>query len=95
MVKCVIRDFGHVDVIVNNAYSASYVAFIDYPETEWEKTLNNTLKGYFLCGQAVAREMIKRQHGRLINTSSVSGELALIRTTAYSVWKAGINIMTR
>lgn len=72
LVKETINAFGKVDILVNNAGIARFKPFLEMTEEEWDQTIDINLKGSFLCAQAVARDMVKRNWGRIINISSVA-----------------------
>ena len=95
MVRTVIQTFGHIDVLVNNAGIFRAADFLDISETDFDAVLRVNLKGAFLVGQAVAREMAKAGSGSIINMSSVNGVLAIPTIASYNVSKGGINQLTR
>src|SRR5690606_29240878 len=64
MVSAVMREWGRVDVLVNSAGIGGLYHFLDEPLQHWQRTMAVNLTGVFLCGQAVARKMAKRQCGR-------------------------------
>lgn len=71
MVARIVSELGGIDILVNNAGIAPSFPLVDFPEEEWDRTVDINLKGYFLCGREVAKQMIK--HGRgdnIINISS-------------------------
>ncbi|MDI6603187.1 MAG: SDR family NAD(P)-dependent oxidoreductase [Patescibacteria group bacterium] len=72
MVRKTIEKFGKVDILVNNAGIAQFVPFLEMTEEDWDRTLDINLKGYFLCAQAVAKEMAKQKSGVIINIASVA-----------------------
>lgn len=72
LVKETINAYGKVDILVNNAGIARFKPFLEMTEEEWDQTIDINLKGSFLCAQAVARDMVKRNWGRIINISSVA-----------------------
>jgi 3-oxoacyl-[acyl-carrier protein] reductase len=72
MVGLAIQEFGQIDILVNNAGICQFGSFLDLTEQEWDKTLDINLKGYFLCSQAVAREMAKQKKGVIVNIASVA-----------------------
>ncbi len=72
MVKKTVEKFGKVDILVNNAGIAQFVPFLEMTEEEWDRTLDINLKGYFLCAQAVAKEMAKQKSGVIINIASIA-----------------------
>ena len=73
MVKKTIAKFGKIDILVNNAGIYQFKPFLELSEEEWDRTLDINLKGYFLCSQAVAKEMAKQKSaGVIINIASVA-----------------------
>ncbi len=97
MVKKTIKEFGKVDVLVNNAGICQFKPFLELTEEEWDRTLDINLKGYFLCAQAVAKEMAKQKSGVIINIASVaSGQIGIGMATIahYCASKGGIVAMT-
>lgn len=72
MVRKTVEKFGKIDILVNNAGIAQFVPFLEMTEEDWDRTLDINLKGYFLCAQAVAREMVKQKSGVIINIASVA-----------------------
>ena len=95
MVTETIEKFGHIDILVNNAGIGQNRPFLDTPLDEWNQILNVNLTGPFLCGQAVAREMVKKKSGKIINIGSISGQLGAQGRSAYGASKAGIMQLTR
>lgn len=97
MVKKTIEKWGKIDILVNNAGIAQFVPFLEMTEEEWDRTLDINLKGYFLCAQAVAKEMVKQKSGAIINIASVAmGQLGIGFPTLshYCASKGGIVGMT-
>lgn len=91
-----IAAFGQVDVLINNAAILHIAEFLDLEEEDFDKTVNINLKGYFLCGQAAARQMVAQGNGgAIINMSSVQAVLAVPSILPYVVCKGGINQMTK
>jgi len=72
MVAQAVERFGRVDILVNNAGIADFKEFISMTEEDWDRTININLKGYFLCSQAVVKEMIKTGSGVIINIGSIA-----------------------
>ncbi len=95
LVAQTIATFGRIDVLVNNAGIFKAAEFLDVTEADFDAVLRVNLKGAFLVGQAVAREMAKTGQGSIINMSSVNGTLAIPAIASYNVSKGGINQLTR
>jgi NAD(P)-dependent dehydrogenase (short-subunit alcohol dehydrogenase family) len=88
--------FDHVDGLVNNAGIFKAADFLDITEADWDAVIDVNLKGAFLVGQAVAREMAQaRRPGAIVNMSSVNGLMAIPNIASYNVSKGGINQLTR
>jgi NAD(P)-dependent dehydrogenase (short-subunit alcohol dehydrogenase family) len=86
---------GRIDVLVNNAGIFKAADFLDVTEDDFDAVLRVNLKGAFLLGQAVAREMVKAGKGSIVNMSSVNATLAIPNIASYNVSKGGINQLTR
>jgi glucose 1-dehydrogenase len=87
--------FGHVDGLVNNAGIFKAAAFLDITEADWDAVLDVNLKGSFLVGQAVARELVRNGRGAIVNMSSVNGTLTIPSIASYNASKGAINQLTR
>jgi NAD(P)-dependent dehydrogenase (short-subunit alcohol dehydrogenase family) len=95
MLAATLSAFGHVDILINNAGVTHAADFLDLLEEDFDRVLRINLKSMFLCSQAVAREMVKRQSGCIINMSSVNAELTIPNQIPYVVSKGGVNQLTR
>ena len=95
LVSQTIAKHGRIDVLVNNAGIFKAADFLDVTEADFDAVLRVNLKGAFLVGQAVAREMATTGGGSIINMSSVNGVLAIPNIASYNVSKGGINQLTR
>jgi NAD(P)-dependent dehydrogenase (short-subunit alcohol dehydrogenase family) len=95
MIAATLQAFGQIDILINNAGVTHAADFLDLSEDDFDRVLRINLKSMFLCGQAAAREMVKRQTGCIINMSSVNSELAIPNQVPYVVSKGGVNQLTK
>ena len=87
--------FGRVDVLVNNAGITRDTLFMRMTEEAWDTVLRVNLKSVFNCSHAVVRPMVKQRGGRIVNISSVVGQIGNIGQANYSASKAGIMGLTK
>ena len=84
-------EHGQIDILVNNPYWSKNMPFLEITEDVWDRTMEVSLKGYFLCSQRAAKEMVKQETGgRIVSISSVHAVHVWETDTAYGVAKAGI-----
>ena len=95
MVNAVERRFGSIDVLVNNAGIAQQKLFNDISPAEWERMLAVNLTGMFHTCQCALPQMIRRHSGKIINVSSVWGNVGASMEVAYSASKGGVNSFTK
>jgi NAD(P)-dependent dehydrogenase (short-subunit alcohol dehydrogenase family) len=95
LVAQIMKTHGRIDVLVNNAGIFKTADFLDVTEADFDEVLRINLKGSFLVGQAVAREMAKAGKGSIVNMSSVNAVLTIPSISSYNVSKGGINQLTR
>jgi 3-oxoacyl-[acyl-carrier protein] reductase len=93
--KEVFSRFGRVDVLVNNAGITKDGLFMRMREEDWDLVLRVNLKGAFNCTQAVIRFMIKERAGRIVNITSLVGQMGNAGQTNYAASKAGIMGFTK
>jgi NAD(P)-dependent dehydrogenase (short-subunit alcohol dehydrogenase family) len=96
MVRRVIDTFGQVDILVNNAGVTRRAYIMDLTEDDWERITRVNSKGVFFCLQRVAREMIPRRRGVIINIASIAGKgYAGASNAIYAQSKGGVIGLTR
>jgi NAD(P)-dependent dehydrogenase (short-subunit alcohol dehydrogenase family) len=96
MVEATLAFFDHVDILVNCAgVWTPGQTLLDCTEETWDRVMEPNLKGTFFCCAAVAKHMIKRKSGSIINLSSQAGLNPGTKVGAYSISKAGIIMLTR
>ena len=91
----IVKDFGQLDVLVNNAGMGKPIPALDISEADWDEMMSLNLKGSFFCAQAAARHMLPRKFGRIVNISSQAATIAIDGETIYCASKGGINQMTK
>lgn len=90
VVREIKKDFGKVDILINNAGIAAFGGILEMEETQWEKIIQtNLMAPYYLC-KAIAPLMIAQKSGDIINISSTAGLKGNAVTSAYSASKAGL-----
>jgi 3-oxoacyl-[acyl-carrier protein] reductase len=98
MVQAVVREYGRIDILVNNAAYNQLVPFKDLDGLTlevWERILLANLTSPFMCIKAVAPIMQKQHRGRIVNVASVAGLAPRGSSIAYAVSKAGLIHLTR
>jgi 3-oxoacyl-[acyl-carrier protein] reductase len=88
-------DLGPIDILVNNAGLTRDGLFVRMEEADWDLVLDVNLKGAFLMSKAVARGMMKRRSGCIVNLSSVVGRRGNAGQANYSAAKAGLIGLTK
>jgi NAD(P)-dependent dehydrogenase (short-subunit alcohol dehydrogenase family) len=95
IVETAVREFGRIDVLINNAGILRDKTLLKLELQQWEAVLLVHLTGTFLCMQAAALHMKEQGGGRIVNTTSISGLLGNFGQTNYSAAKAGVYGLTR
>ena len=89
------RRLGPIDVLINNAGIAQQKLFTDISEADWRRMMGVNLDGVFFCCQAALPDMIHRKSGRIINVSSMWGQVGASCEVHYSAAKAAVNGLTQ
>ncbi len=95
MFEHVISEFGHLDLLVNNAGVQTWKPLLDVTEEEWDLVIDTNLKGCFLCTQQAARCMKDHGGGSIVNLGSGCNKLAFPSLVAYTASKGGIEMLTK
>jgi len=95
MVNRTIKEFGKIDILVNNAARSFMRSLLDLREDGWDKVFNTNVKAVWLLSRAVARRMIEQKSGRIINITTVGAEKAELGMAAYGCSKAALKMLTR
>lgn len=95
LVAATVKEFGKVDILVNNAMKIVPGRLEKLTEEAWDTTVNIGLKGTFMVSQACAQHMIAQKNGIIINIASIAGLFPYNFAGAYSVVKAGMIMLTK
>jgi 3-oxoacyl-[acyl-carrier protein] reductase len=95
MIDTVVAEFGHIDVLVNNAGLGGDTPLAEMTDEQWFRVLDVTLNGTFRCTRAALRHMQPRGSGVIVNNSSVIGWRAQAGQAHYAAAKAGVMALTR
>ena len=94
-VETMIRQAGEIHVLINNA-AISYVGLLtDMTLDQWQQMINTNLNSLFYLCRLVVPQMVRRREGKIINVSSVWGNVGASMEVAYSTAKGGVNSFTR
>jgi NAD(P)-dependent dehydrogenase (short-subunit alcohol dehydrogenase family) len=97
MVMAALAEFGQIDVLMNNAGITKWAPAEEVAQQDWQDVIDINLNGVFYCCQAVARHMIERRSGRIINIASMSGLIANRpqAQASYNASKAAVMHLTK
>jgi 3-oxoacyl-[acyl-carrier protein] reductase len=90
-----VAELGKVDILVNNAGITKDTLLLRMTDDAWDSVIDANLRGTFLCSRAAAKRMLKQRFGRIINITSVMGQIGNPGQANYSASKAGIIGFTR
>src|SRR5579871_2405652 len=94
MVDEIERDLGPIGILVNNAGVTEVMPFAMIEERDWDDVMHTNVKGAFLVTRAVARGMIRRKYGRVVNVGSLAGYKLIDAPVHYATSKAAIQGFT-
>ena len=95
LVAATIKEFGRIDILVNNAMKVVPGKLEDLPVEAWDTTMNIGLRGAFMMSQAAAKHMIAQKSGAIVNIASIAGMFPYNWVGSYSVVKAGLIMLTK
>ena len=95
LVERIEGEIGAIDILINNAGMTIRNMIEDFREEDWRRIMSLNLDSVFFVGQAVARKMLPRKRGRIINICSVMSELARPGTAPYAATKGAIKMLTK
>ena len=89
------RDVGPIDILVNNAGLQRRAPLEDFPHAQWDEIMRTNVDSVFLVSQAVARCMIPRKRGKIVNICSVQSELGRPNIAPYAASKGAVKMLTK
>ena len=95
MVAKVIEEFGGLDILVNNAGITRDRSLKKLTDEAWQEVIETNLHGYFYCTSAALPTMLEKKHGRIVNVSSMNGQVGAFGQANYSAAKGGIIAFTK
>ena len=95
MAQDLLKEFGHLDILVNNAGINSDKTFVKMDHASWRKVLAINLDGVFNCTKVFIDQMIKQNYGRVVNITSVIGQIGNFGQANYAASKAGVAAFTK
>lgn len=95
MIDFCIKEFGTIDILINNAGISQEKLFVDITNEDWDNMINTNLKSVFYCTQEVLKHMISKKKGKIINISSIWGMIGASCEAHYSAAKAGVIGLTK
>lgn len=94
-VEAIAREQGPIDILVNNAGMQFRTPLEDFPLEKWRELMRVNVESAFIVGKAVAKGMIARRQGKIINISSVQSELGRPTIAPYTATKGAIKMLTK
>jgi len=90
MAREVLEEFGHIDILINNAGINSDHTFVKMDQASWQKVLSINLDGPYNCTKVLVDQMIKEGWGRIVNITSIIGQIGNFGQANYAASKAGL-----
>ena len=95
MIKYVIKKYKKIDVLINNAGIDKIQLVTEVTKKDWDEIINTNLYGTFYISQQAAKNMIQNKQGKIINISSIWGQIGASMEVVYSISKAGVDGLTK
>src|SRR2546422_8288223 len=95
MAQDLVKEFGHLDILVNNAGINSDKTFVKMDHASWRKVLAINLDGVFNCTKVFIDQMLGQNYGRVVNMTSVIGQIGNFGQANYAASKAGVAAFTK
>lgn len=93
--QAILERFGTVDILVNNAGTGQYVAFSVMENEEYDRVMDINVRGPFMLSRAVLPIMMDKDYGKIVNVTSVMGEIAAQGQSIYNASKGAAKLMTQ
>ena len=95
MAQDILAEFGHLDILVNNAGIVSDKTFVKMDHASWRRVLAINLDGVFNCTKVLIDQMLRQKWGRVVNITSVIGQIGNFGQANYAASKAGVAAFTK
>ena len=95
MIKHIIKKYKKIDVLINNAGIDKIQLVTEVTKKDWDEIINTNLYGTFYISQQAAKNMIQNKQGKIINISSIWGQIGASMEVVYSISKAGVDGLTK
>jgi NAD(P)-dependent dehydrogenase (short-subunit alcohol dehydrogenase family) len=95
LVDTTVREFGRIDILVNNAARSFLRSLLDLREDGWDKVFDTNVKAVWQLSRLAVKKMMDQKYGRIVNITTVGAEKAELNMGAYSCSKAALKMLTR